>query len=247
MKILFSPSEAKYKDGHDVKFEEKSFIFPELFKYREEMIKKYQSFINNASNDEVAKLIGTKKRDVVDYYSGDIFERNTKKVIQRYDGVAYDYLKYDELSDSEKKYIDENVIIFSNLFGPLLAGDTGLPDYKLKQGEKLDKIAVEIFYKEHFTKALDEYLEDEDILDLRAGFYEKFYKVSKPYTTMKFIKDGKVVSHWAKAYRGIILNNISKNNIKSLKELMDLNIDNLVVSEIKKQKLKTEIVYNIKL
>ena len=47
MKILFSPSEAKYKDGNDEKFTEKSFIFPELFKYREEMINKYQSFINH--------------------------------------------------------------------------------------------------------------------------------------------------------------------------------------------------------
>ena len=122
---------------------------------------------------------------------------------------------------------------------------TGLPDYKLKQGEKLDNLAVEVFYKEHFTKALDEYLEDEDVLDLRAGFYEKFYKMSKPYTTMKFIKDGKVVSHWAKAYRGIILNTISKNNIKTIEELMNLEVNNLSISEIKVQKLKTEIVYNI--
>ncbi len=245
MKILFSPSEAKYKDGTDTKFTKESFIFPELFKHREEMVNKYQSFINNANNDEIAKLIGTKKQDVIDYYSSDIFKRNTKKVIQRYDGVAYDYLKYEELSSLEKKYIDENVVIFSNLFGPMLAGDIGLPDYKLKQGEKLDKLAVEVFYKEHFTKALDEYLADEDVLDLRAGFYEKFYKMSKPYTTMKFIKDGKVVSHWAKAYRGIILNSVSKNNIQTIEELMKLEVNNLSISEIKVQKLKTEIVYNI--
>jgi cytoplasmic iron level regulating protein YaaA (DUF328/UPF0246 family) len=245
MKILFSPSEAKYKDGNNIEFTKDSFIFPELFKYRLEMINKYQSFINNASSQEIAKLIGTKKQDVIDYYSSNILKRNTKKVIQRYDGVAYDYLKYEELSELEKKYIDENVVIFSNLFGPILAGDTGLPDYKLKQGEKLDKLAVEVFYKEHFTKSLDKYLENEDVLDLRAGFYEKFYKLSKPYTTMKFIKDGKVVSHWAKAYRGILLNNISKNNIKTIEELKNLNINNLVISEIKEQKLKTEIVYNI--
>lgn len=245
MKILFSPSEAKYKDGNDVKFTEKSFIFPELFKYRLEMINKYQSFIDNGTNDEIAKLIGTKKQDIIDYYSSDIFKRNTKKVIQRYDGVAYDYLKYEELSNTEQKYIDDNVVIFSNLFGPILAGDDGLPDYKLKQGEKLDKLAVEVFYKEHFSKSLDEYLAQEDVLDLRAGFYEKFYKMSKPYTTMKFIKDGKVVSHWAKAYRGILLNNISKNNIKTIEELMNLEINNLRISEVKEQKLKTEIVYNI--
>jgi len=245
MKILFSPSEAKFKDGIDESFNKNSFVFPELFDARLEIITKYQEFINKASNDEIIKLFGTKKQDVVDYYSNDIFERNTKKVIQRYDGVAYDYLKYEELTKNEQQYIDENVMIFSNLFGPILAGDSGLPDYKLKQGEKLDGQAVEVFYKEHFTSAIDAYLENEDVLDLRAGFYEKFYKLSKPYTTMKFIKDGKVVSHWAKAYRGIILNTISKNNINSIEELMNLKINNLVISEIKESKNKKEIIYNI--
>jgi len=245
MKILFSPSEAKFKDGIDESFNKNSFVFPELFDARLEIVTKYQEFINKASNDEIIKLFGTKKQDVVDYYSNDIFERNTKKVIQRYDGVAYDYLKYEELTKNEQQYIDENVMIFSNLFGPILAGDSGLPDYKLKQGEKLDGQAVEVFYKEHFTSAIDAYLENEDVLDLRAGFYEKFYKLSKPYTTMKFIKDGKVVSHWAKAYRGIILNTISKNNINSIEELMNLKINNLVISEIKESKNKKEIIYNI--
>ena len=245
MKILFSPSEAKYKDGNNEKFNSKSFIFPELYSHRLEIIEKYQEFINKASNEQIAKLIGTKKQDIIDYYSSDIFTRNTKKVIQRYDGVAYDYLKYEELSLKEKEYIDKNVLIFSNLFGPILAGDTGLPDYKLKQGEKLDGQAVEVFYKKHFSSAIDKYLENDDVLDLRAGFYEKFYKLNKPYTTMKFIKDGKVVSHWAKAYRGIILNTISKNNINSIEELMNLEINNLVISEIQEKNLKKEIIYNI--
>lgn len=245
MKILFSPSEAKYKDGNNEKFNSKSFIFPELYSHRLEIIEKYQEFINKASNEQIAKLIGTKKQDIIDYYSSDIFARNTKKVIERYDGVAYDYLKYEELSLKEKEYIDKNVLIFSNLFGPILAGDTGLPDYKLKQGEKLDGQAVEVFYKKNFSSAIDKYLENDDVLDLRAGFYEKFYKLNKPYTTMKFIKDGKVVSHWAKAYRGIILNTISKNNINSIEELMNLEINNLVISEIQEKNLKKEIIYNI--
>ncbi len=93
---------------------------------------------------------------------------------------------------------------------------------------------------------MDEYLKDEDIIDLRAGFYEKFYKIEKPYTTMKFIKDGKVVSHWAKAYRGIILKLLAQNSVKSIDELMNMQIQSLHIEEIKKQKNKTEIVYSIK-
>ena len=54
---------------------------------------------------------------------------------------------------------------------------------------------------------------------------------------MKFIKDGKVISHWAKAYSGIILKNfLQLKNIKTIDELMNMQIGNLKIEEIKKQK-----------
>ena len=245
MKILFSPSETKFKGGETKKINKNSFLFPELFEERIKVVNLYQTYIDTASNKELEKLFGTKKEDIIDYYKGNILEKEIMKVIERYDGVAFDYLKYSTLSDIEKAYIDKNVVIFSNLMGPILAGDMGLPDYKLKQNEKIGNFELEKFYNEKFSKALDDYLKDDDVIDLRAGFYEKFYKINKPYTTMKFIKDGKVVSHWAKAYRGIILRLLAQNNIQSIDELMNMEIDNLSIEEIKKQKLQTEIIYNI--
>ena len=216
MKILFSPSETKIAGGDEISFDKNSFIFPQLFEKRMEIVKQYNDFITSASKDELIKLFGTKKEDVLEQYSKDLFTTPTMKVIQRYDGVAFDYLDYPKLNTNEKAYIDENVLIFSNLFGVLKAGDNGLPDYKLKQGETFSNLKI-----------------------------EKFYKIEKPYTTMKFIKDGKVVSHWAKAYRGIILKLIAQNNIKTIDELMNMEIQNLKIEEIKKQKQKTEIVYSI--
>ena len=246
MKILFSPSETKIVGGVDKSFDKDSFIFPELFEKRMQIVKQYNDFITSASKDELIKLFGTKKEDVLAQYSKDLFTTPTTKVIQRYDGVAFDYLEYVKLKSNEQTYIDENVLIFSNLFGVLKAGDKGLPDYKLKQGETFSNLKIEKFYNDNFTLALDEYLKDEDIIDLRAGFYEKFYKIEKPYTTMKFIKDGKVVSHWAKAYRGIILKLLARNSIQTIDELMNMQIENLQIEEMKKQKNKTEIVYSIK-
>ena len=245
MKILFSPSETKIAGGDEISFNKSSFIFPELFEKRIEILKQYNDFITSASKEELIKLFGTKKDDVIEQYSKDLFKTPSTKVIQRYDGVAFDYLEYPKLNSNEKLYIDENVLIFSNLFGVLKAGDTGLPDYKLKQGETFSNLRIEKFYNDNFSTTLDEYLKDEDIIDLRAGFYEKFYKIEKPYTTMKFIKDGKVVSHWAKAYRGIILKLLAQNEIKTIDELMNMEIQNLKIEEIKKQKQKTEIVYSI--
>ena len=120
-----------------------------------------------------------------------------------------------------------------------------MPDYKLKQGEKIGDFAPEQFYKKYFSDALNELLHDEPYLDLRAGFYNKFYKPTSPYTTLKFIKDGKVVSHWAKAYRGIVLRKIAEANISTIEEFMKMNIKNLSVETIIEKGIHTEIVYNI--
>ncbi|MCG3665050.1 YaaA family protein [Aliarcobacter butzleri] len=245
MKILFSPSETKNSGGLNKSFDNSSFIFPELYSFREEILNKYNNFIKTASKTQLEKLFGTKKDEIINSYKKDIFQSPIMKAILRYEGVAYDYLEYKILDKNEQKYIDENVLVFSNLFGVLKASDE-IPDYKLKQGETFENLKIEKFYYDSFSSKLDEFLEDEDIIDLRAGFYEKFYQIKKPYTTMKFIKDGKVVSHWAKAYRGIILRLLAQNNIQNIDQLMSMEIENLSIEEIKKQKLKTEIIYSIK-
>jgi len=122
----------------------------------------------------------------------------------------------------------------------LLAGNNGLPEYKLKQGEKVGDMAPK-----EFSHALNRLLETEHYLDLHAGFYNKFYKPTSPYTTLKFIKDGKVVSHWEKAYRGIVLREIAKNNITDINTFMHMNIKNISVIEIIEKGIHTEVVYAI--
>lgn len=244
MKILFSPSETKTEGGIEKYLNENTLIFPALYKNRLEVLSLYNNFLKSAKQEELEKLFGTKKVDVIEKYRQDIFKSPLLKAIQRYEGVAYDYLSYNNLEKSSQKYIDENVLIFSNLFGVIKASDE-IPDYKLKQGESFNSLKIEKFYNENFSQAIDEYLKDKDILDLRAGFYEKFYVIKKPYKTLKFIKEGKVVSHFAKAYRGEILKIIAQNDIKTFDDFMNLELKNLKLEEIKEQKLKTEIVYSI--
>ena len=163
--------------------------------------------------------------------------------MERYEGVAYDYLQYASLDTSAQGYIDTNVIIFSNIFGPIGAGDM-IPEYKFKQGAKLPGFSIEGYFKEHFTHALDHFLQD-DIIDLRAGFYEKFYTIKAPYLTFRFLKEGKVVSHWAKAYRGIILKTLAEKQIDTVDRFMKTPIPGLNLVDIKKVKNKTEILFEI--
>ena len=150
MKILFSPSETKNSGGVEKIFDENSFIFPQLFNKRVEIINSYNDFLKNASISQLEKLFGTKKSDVIEKYRQDIFKSPLLKAIQRYEGVAYDYLSYNNLEKSSQKYIDDNVLIFSNLFGVLKASDF-IPDYKLKQSESFYDLKIDKFYNDNFS------------------------------------------------------------------------------------------------
>lgn len=244
MKILLAPAETKREGGKLQPFCKDNFVFEELFEKRKEIVDTYENLVQNSSIEELSKWFGLKKEAEVKKYQASVKKAPTMKAIERYTGVAFDYLGYNELDENAQAYCDENVVLFSNLFGPILAKDL-IPDYKYKQGAKLPNVSVEKFYKENFSQALDQYLQD-DIIDLRAGFYDKFYIPKANYVTMKFIKNGKVVSHWAKAYRGMILKHMALNNIQTIDELMKMPMEGLVISEIKQMKNKKEFIYNIK-
>jgi len=239
LKVLFSPSEGK-KSGGDAT--QKELLGSNSS--REEILNTYNTIVQSGDEESIKNLFGFKKFQECKPYICDIFNSPLMCALQRYQGVAYDYLEFDSLQKSQQKYLQKNTIIFSNLYGPIYGGDT-IANYKVKQGNSVGEIAPEKYYKERFTYQLDLLLANDDILDLRAGYYDKFYKVTKPYTTLKFLKNGKTVSHWAKAYRGIVLREIARANIDSLEAFNSLEIDGLSIHEIKKTKNKTEIVYNI--
>ena len=242
MKILLAPSETKTHGGCE-NFSLETLLFPELNSTRKTVLHNYMNILQKNNLQELSKMFGLKKEADLNYHNRDIVHELTMKAIERYTGVAFDYLNYAELTSNEKSYIDNNVILCSNLFGFIRADDM-IPEYRLKQGASVGDLKPEKLYKEQ-SHLLETYLQDEDILDLRAGFYDKFYKPTKNYTTLKFIKNGKVVSHWAKAYRGIVLREVARANINTLEEFMKLNIENLSIDEIQTKKNKTEIIYTI--
>ena len=243
MKILLAPSETK-KSGGAASFSPNTLLFEALLPHRTKLLHAYINVLQKGDIPTLSKMFGLKKEGDILAHKKDIIHELTMKAIQRYTGVAFDYLGYENLDEDSQHYIDSHVILFSNLFGPIRASDL-IPEYKLKQGEAVGEIKTEKFYNEHSADLMEEYLMEDEILDLRAGFYDKFYKPSKPYTTLKFIKEGKVVSHWAKAYRGIVLREIAKAGIESLEAFMKLPIEGLSIKEIQTKKNKTEIIYEI--
>jgi len=243
MKILLAPSETK-KPGGELSFNLENLLFKELLPHRSKLLHTYMNILQKGDMPTLSKMFGLKKEADILANKKDIIHELTMKAIQRYTGVAFDYLDYEALCEKEQQYIDNHVILFSNLFGPIRASDL-IPEYRLKQGEAVGDTKVEKFYHEHAANLMEEYLANDEILDLRAGFYDKFYKPTTPYTTLKFIKEGKVVSHWAKAYRGIVLREVAKAGVETLEDFMKLPIEGLTIKEIQTKKNKTEIIYEI--
>lgn len=239
---LFSPSESKRPGGTPDVLQDANLLFglaPRL-----EILQAYNRIVGG--KDETAKLAlyGLKKPDDSAGYPDDVLKAPCLSALQRYDGVAYDYLDFPSLETDAQAYLQSNLIIFSNLFGPLRGADA-IPTYKVKQGNAVETIMPERYYKDAFNDALDTLMADNDILDLRAGYYDKFFRPTRPTTTMKFLKGGKIVSHWAKAYRGIVVRHLAQHRFGSVDELLASKIPGLRIKEIQEKRNKREVICEI--
>jgi len=237
MKILLAPAETKKEGG----------TLPPLnlnnFTLQKDVINEYEKFIATSNIEELSVWFGLKNLTICEKYKRSILNLPTMKAIQRYTGVAFEAIQYENLNQKEQEYIDKNVVIFSNLFGAINA-NTAIPDYKFKQGALLPSLNTEKFYKKNLKDILDEDLKDE-VLDLRAGYYDKFYKPSASTITYKFLKGGKVVSHWAKHYRGELVRQIAVNNITNFADLMSFKFEGLNLVEIQEKKNIRTIIMEI--
>lgn len=245
MKILFSPSEAKSDVSPiDANLCE-SLSFKELFSFRESVMQRYEKILKTAPLDQIKDMLGVKNENEIKKYTNvNLSSAPLQLAVLRYTGVGYSYLDFKTLEDEAKNIFLDSTIIFSNLFGPIKAGDY-IPFYKLKQGKTLDGFKPSKFYNEHFSKAIDAELEGEFIVDLRAGFYEQFYKTKLPRVCVKFLKNGKNLSHSAKAYRGLMARALSIYNPKNHDEFKKMPIPDLYINEIIIKANTTTYIYDI--
>ncbi|MCE3046697.1 YaaA family protein [Helicobacter kayseriensis] len=199
MKILFSPSEGKVYTSSQSPLANRVKIIHQA----------YLDFVQNAEVGELQKIWGLKKLEEIQKVRQQSMHYGVLPAIECYSGVAYEALGFSSLDCEARKVILDSVVIFSNLFGPISAKEN-LPFYKLKQGEGFAHFKTKTLYQE-LEKELDEMLQGECIIDLRAEFYQKLYVPKSHYFTFEFLKNGKRVSHYAKYYRGVALREIAKN------------------------------------
>lgn len=122
MKILLAPSETK-KSGGTLSFTPKTLLFDTLLPYRTKLLHTYINILQKGDIPTLSKMFGLKKETDILAHKKDIIHELTMKAIERYTGVAFDYLGYEKLDKKTQDYIDSHVILFSNLFGPIRASD----------------------------------------------------------------------------------------------------------------------------
>lgn len=226
MKILFSPSEEKrfiYTNCDNLEWQ---FLDSLLFgaAARVGFVKEYISFLKS-DDDSKMSVLGSNNVEVLNA-TINLDMANTVESIHLYNGVAFKALDLYSLPSDSISFIYENVIIFSNLFGPIRASDK-IPFYKLKQGKKFLNKTINVLYND-FKKELDNYLTGELILDLRAEFYLKAYKLNMPHIRVEFFKNGKKSTHFSKHYKGVLLRHMALNKtyVEPFK-ILDIKKDDL--------------------
>lgn len=242
IKILFSPSEGKNKP-QDITKTSHNAISHIL---DSQAVREYITFLQTASESEIASLFGSKILDMRDFALSQNLPTSPKvEAIKLYSGVGYKALDFESLDFKAQSYVRENLYIFSNLFGAVRA-DEPLPYYNLHQGKGVGAFSLKNLYKDLKAK-IDKILCGEEVLDLRAEAYIKAYKCecARQYYQIVFLKNGKKVSHYAKLYRGLYARSLAQKNIKSLENLENLRFDFINLSDVVITQNATILTYEI--
>ncbi|WP_433431426.1 YaaA family protein [Nonomuraea sp. CA-141351] len=198
MLILLPPSEGKASDGSGPPVGELS--FPALDKARKRVLN--------------ALTRASKRRDALDVLgltpglAGELAKNAALKTAPTlpaadlYTGVLYDNLGLSTLEDEPRRRAEESVLIFSGLWGVVRITDH-IPPYRLSMGVNLPPLGgLAMFWRPLITKALDR--APGLVVDLRSATYAGAWQAGERSVTVRVFRDGKVVSHMAKATRGEI-------------------------------------------
>ncbi|MEV6152510.1 peroxide stress protein YaaA [Nonomuraea sp. NPDC052129] len=119
-----------------------------------------------------------------------------------YTGVLYEKLGLGTLADEARKRAEESVLIFSGLWGVLRITDR-VPPYRLSMGVTLPVLGgLAAFWRPTVSKELERL--DGLVVDLRSATYAGAWQPGERSVAVRVFRDGKVVSHMAKATRGEI-------------------------------------------
>ena len=227
MKIIFSPSKEMREENI---FENKKIEFTESkFKDKTNILigilkEKSLSEIENIMKLK-GELLNKTYKDIQDYDKLKFIP-----AISMYYGVSFKELNLEDYSEKSLKYLQNNLLILSALYGASLAFDL-LKKYRLDMTMSIIDKGLYNFWKKDINDYISNILsKDEVLLNLASGEFSKLIdnkKISMINIDFKEEKDGiyKSVSTYSKKARGQFLNYLIKNQIANLEDIKKIKLD----------------------
>ena len=227
MKIIFSPSKEMREENI---FKNKKIEFTEpKFKDKTNIL---INVLNKKSIDEIENIMKLKGELLNKTYK-DIQSYGKLKclpAVSMYYGVSFKELELEDYSEKTLKYLKNNLLILSALYGVSLAFDL-LKKYRLDMTMSIIDKGLYNFWKKDINDYISNILsKDEVLLNLASGEFSKLIdnkKISMINIDFKEEKDGayKSVSTYSKKARGQFLNYLIKNQIANLEDIKKIKLD----------------------
>ena len=147
-----------------------------------------------------------------------------------YYGVSFKELELEDYSEKTLKYLKNNLLILSALYGVSLAFDL-LKKYRLDMTMSITDKGLYNFWKKDVNDYISNILDkDEILLNLASSEFSRLIdnkKILMINIDFKEEKDGtyKSVSTYSKKARGKFLNYLVKNQIDNLEEIVKIKLD----------------------
>ena len=227
MKIIFSPSKEMREENI---FKNKKINFTEpKFKDKTNIL---LNILKQKSIDEIKNIMKLKGK-LLEIEYNDIQNYEKLKyipVISMYYGVSFKELELEDYSKEALKYLQNNLLILSALYGILLPFNL-VKKYRLDMTMSIIDKGLYNFWKKEINEYISSSLaKDEVLLNLASGEFSKLIdlkKINMINLDFKEEKDGlyKSVSTYSKKARGKFLNYLVKNQIDSLEEIEKIDLD----------------------
>lgn len=228
MKILFSPS--KTMKLKNINFSKNRTInFPD----------KTHSLVNSLkklSKSEIEKIFKIKGQLLEETYSNiqNFDSLDSYEALSLYDGVTFRQLNLNSYSAKDLNYLNENLLIFSALYG-VLSPNTEIKPYRLDMTINFLEESLYKFWSDKINDFLDTYV-DEIFINLASKEFSKIidkkkFKVINIEFRQKVDDKLKNISTEAKKARGMLLDFITINNISDLESIKTFTKEGYQFSE----------------
>ena len=227
MKIIFSPSKEMREENifknkkiefTESKFKDKTNILIDILK--EKSISEIENIMKLKG-----ELLNKTYKDIQDYD-----KLKSIPAISMYYGVSFKELNLEDYSEKSLKYLKNNLLILSALYGVSLAFDL-LKKYRLDMTMSITDKGLYNFWKKDINDYISNILsKDEVLLNLASGEFSKMIdskKISIINIDFKEEKDSayKSVSTYSKKARGQFLNYLVKNEIDNLEDIKKIKLE----------------------